>query len=325
MSDQINKEALFNEVKGSLFEYLVGLKLAQRVDRELDFIQNIDRNYLSVLGQQDRMVRQFYPEMLSFLNVSSSQCVDALYAKYGNEWRSIKLLGKLSSSQLKSDFKETDLLLINDFGEQLLLSLKLNKKSAFVNTKSAGVKSFLTQYFPFISPLHQDEFSRLIDLEFSIMSGVLHQNHDLEYNGSYQEWVRCGLTELPGDLEEADREVLFKYYANIARKLHAILSEAFLQHPKEFIDSLYPLMGFSDRQIVQVICFHDFKSKGENSIEIHDYQDIYESKISVRDFKSTASIEIESSKWVLQIRIKPMNKFTTTAIKVNCAVKFLHR
>lgn len=322
MSEQINKEALFNEVKGSLFEYLVGLKLSQRVNRELEFIQNIDRNYLAVLGQQDRMVRQFYPEMLSFLSDASIKCEEKLTEKYGHQWRSIKLLGKLSSSQLQEDFKETDLLLINEIGEQLLLSLKLNKKSAFVNTKSAGVRSFLTQYFPFIDHSSQNEFSHVIDMEFNVMSSLVHENHDLEFTGNYHQWVRTGLPELPGDLEENDREILIKYYAKVARKLHEILTNGYQQNPQSFVERLYPLMGFSDPRIIQVICYHDFKSRGECDIDIHDYKDVYDTTISIRDFKDTASIEIESTKWVLQIRIKPMNKFTTTAMKVNCAVKF---
>ncbi|HLW55889.1 MAG TPA: hypothetical protein VKY27_00805 [Bacteriovoracaceae bacterium] len=322
MSDQVNKEALFNEVKGSLFEYLVGLKLAQRANQELDFIQNIDKNYLAILGQQDRMVRQFYPEMLSFLNEASTKGQETLCAKYGENWVSIKLLGKLSSSQLQSDFKETDLLLVNEFGEQLLLSLKLNKKSAFVNTKSAGVKSFLTQYFPYLNPSFQNEFSNTIDLEFKVMGDELYRQYDLEFNGNFNEWVKNGYSELPGELAESDRDILKKYYARIAKTLHRILSTAFKENPEAFKKSLYPLMGFSDPRIIQLICFHDFKSQGESVIEIHDFKDVVDEDITIRDFKDIASIEVESSRWVLQIRIKPMNKFTTTAMKVNCAVKF---
>jgi|SRR5690606_321571 len=322
MSGQINKEALFNEVKGSLFEYLVAHKLAQSSNIEIDFIQNIDKNYLTVLGQQDRMVRQFYPEMGTFLNEASLDCHEKIVSKYGKVWVDIKLLGKLTNSQLQDDFKETDLLLTSKTGEQTLLSLKLNKKNSFVNTKSAGVRSFLTHYFPFLDHSLQNEFSKVIDLEFVAMSDALHRLHDLEYSGSFHQWVGAGLSELPGDLPEADREVLKKYYAKIARKLHEILVDALFIHRELFIKSLFPLMGFSDSRIVQVICFHDFKSKGESLVEIHDFNDVSDSQIIIREFKETASIEVESSLWVLQIRIKPMNKFTTTAMKVNCSVKF---
>ncbi|MFA5583898.1 MAG: hypothetical protein WDA09_06755, partial [Bacteriovoracaceae bacterium] len=308
MSGSINKEALFNEVKGSLFEYLVAHKLAQSSHIEIEFIQNIDKNYLTVLGQQDRMVRQFYPEMGNFLNEASRDCHKKIISKYGSEWIDIKLLGKLTNSQLQDDFKETDLLLTNKTGEQTLLSLKLNKKNSFVNTKSAGVRSFLTLYFPFLDPSFQKEFSKVIDLEFVAMSDALHRLHDLDYNGGFHQWVGSGLSELPGDLPEADREVLRKYYAKIARKLHEILVDALSSHRELFIKSLFPLMGFSDPRIVQVICFHDFKSKGESLVEIHDFQDVVDSQIVIREFKETASIEVESSLWVLQIRIKPMNK-----------------
>lgn len=322
MSGEINKEALFNEVKGSLFEYLVALKLAQSAGIELSFIEGIDKNYLSVLGQQDRMVRQFYPQMLSFLSISSSECQNEITKKYGKDWVDIKLMGKLSSSGLQGDFKETDLLLTNELGETHLLSLKLNKKSSFVNTKSAGVRSFLSQYFPFIDPLFQNEFSQVINLEFLAMSDLLHRQHDLEFSGNYSEWVNLGYSELPGDLSESDRGILKNYYAKIARKLHEYLTFAFKENSEQFVRSLYPLMGFSDPRIVQVICFHEFKSKGESVVDIHCYEDVLGANIFIREFKETASIEVESDRWVLQIRIKPMNKFTTTAMKVNCAVKF---
>lgn len=321
MNGQVNKEALFNEVKGSLFEYLVALKLAQASNTELDFIQNIDKNYLNVLGQQDRMIRQFYPQMLSFLNEASTECEREISAKYGKNWVSIKLLGKLSRA-MQDDFKETDLLLINDQGEQLLLSLKLNKKSSYVNTKSAGVRSFLTHYFPYLDLKYQNEFSQVIDLEFAAMADTLHRLHDLDYSGHFNSWVGGGLSELPGDLDETDRDVLKKYYAKIALSLHGILAKALLEYPSEFLNSLFPLMGFSDPKIIQVICFHDFKTGGKSRVEIHSFEDVFDRNIQLSDFRSTASLEVVSKLWSLQIRIKPMNKFTTTAMKVNCAVKF---
>lgn len=322
MSGQINKEALFNEVKGSLFEYLVARKLSQNSSIELDFISGLDKNYLAILGQQDRMIRQFYPEMLPFLAQVSTQCVEAIQDTYGSKWIMIKLLGKFTKNQMQEDLKETDLLLVNAQSEQFLLSLKLNKKSAYVNTKSAGVRSFLLQYFPYLEAYFQDEFSKVIDLEFFSMADALHRMNELDFQGNFQEWVRLGHSELPGDLSREERDVLKKYYARLSLKLHEILSYAQEKYPQEFVKSLYPLMGFSDERIKQVVCYHEFKAGHDSSIEIHDLKDIYSESISIADFKDTASVEVSSKLWSLQIRIKPMNKFTTTAIKVNCAVKF---
>ena len=322
MSGQINKEALFNEVKGSLFEYLVARKLAQNSSIELDFISGLDKNYLSILGQQDRMIRQFYPEMLPFLTDVSAGCVEEIQKTYGNKWVMIKLLGKFTKNQMQEDLKETDLLLVNAQSEQFLLSLKLNKKSAYVNTKSAGVRSFLLQYFPYLGPQFQNEFSEIIDLEFFSMADALHRMNDMEFEGNFQEWTRRGFSELPGDLSGEERDILKRYYARLSLKLHEILTYAKNNYPQEFVKSLYPLMGFSDERIKQVVCYHEFKAGHENSVEIHDLKDIYSDIITIADFKDTASVDIHSKLWSLQIRIKPMNKFTTTAIKVNCAVKF---
>jgi hypothetical protein len=83
-------------------------------------------------------------------------------------------------------------------------------------------------------------------------------------------------------------------------------------------------MGFSSPDILQLICFHDFKSQGELQVELHGFADIQPAlqKAQLRPFNQTASVDIEMGEVSLQIRVKPMNKFTTTAIKMNCSVKF---
>ena len=41
--DVLRQDALINECKGNLFEYLVGLRLSQLAHIEQDFHQNLDR------------------------------------------------------------------------------------------------------------------------------------------------------------------------------------------------------------------------------------------------------------------------------------------
>src|SRR5215203_1896486 len=110
--DQTKKEALFNEVKGSLFEYLVAKKLAVLNKAELAFHQSLDQNYLTVLSQQDRMVRQFYPEMVSFLTDVSNLTVDELVSFLGELPTAPRLMGKFSTSTQG----EADLLLTTSKG-----------------------------------------------------------------------------------------------------------------------------------------------------------------------------------------------------------------
>lgn len=321
--DQTKKEALFNEVKGSLFEFLVARELARVSFQEEEFLQSLDKNYLNVLTQQDRMVRQFYPEMTDFLNVVSIASAKKLIEHLGFAPKKPKLLGKLVNSGTNSEWHEADLLLDGKSGT-LPVSLKLNKKSAFVNTKSGGIKSFFSQYFSFLPLSVQSKFNQLVDMEFNRMAIDLHAFHQMEYEGNFHAWVRRGFSELPGELGPEEREILKRYYARIASELHNHLSSGVKSHPKEFAESLYPLLGFSSPEIMQLICFHDFKNKSfVPEIDIHSFSEVESSlkNLTLEPFGNISSVEFTLGDWNLQVRIKPMNKFTTTAIKMNCSVK----
>jgi hypothetical protein len=315
--DQTKKEALFNEVKGSLFEYLMARRLSQLAGNELQFLESLDKNYLNVLSQQDRMVRQFYPEMLTFLGQVSVDSADEL----------VKYLGEIPlTPQLRGKFEtihEADLMLESSKGI-IPLSLKLNKKNAFVNTKSGGIKSFFEHYFKFINAKFQQDFNRMVDQEFTRMSFELHALNDMEYDGTYTRWVKSGKSELPGELTTEERGILKSFYARIAVEIHRILSDGQKLNPKDFSASLPALMGFSTPEILQLVYFHDFKSQGAGSVAIHSYAEVMKwlHNAVILPFAQTSSVEISLGDWALQIRVKPMNKFTTTAIKINCSVKF---
>jgi hypothetical protein len=314
------KEALFNEVKGSLFEYLVGKEIAVRAGDELSFQKSLDPNYLTVLAQQDRMVRQFYPEMGGFLAQVSKLATNGLEEHLGKNLSRPRLLGKFINSSLGSVIREADLA-VETKGKDRYISLKLNKKNAYVNTKSGGIKSFFTQYFPFVDPKVQEEFNVLVEMEFETMARELHEFHDLVWPGNFSTWVKKGFSELPGELTEDERAILKRYYARIAREMHRILSALEESHPLEFRSNLAPLMGFS-QDVVQLICFHDMKSDGEPYLHIHELASHALGSARLLPFENVSSVELDIEGDLLQIRVKPMNKFTTTAIKINCSVKF---
>jgi len=320
--DQTKKEALFNEVKGSLFEYLVAREIAIKGQGELAFYESLDRNYLTVLSQQDRMVRQFYPEMFPFLNQVSKLATSNIIEYLKEVPLEPKVVGKFSNSSLSDEIHEADLILKIKTG-LVPVSLKLNKKNAFVNTKSGGIKSFFTQYFPQIPTSVQQDFNQFVDMEFNRMAFELHALHDLDYSGNFQLWVKRGFSELPGELDEESRKILKAYYARIAFEMHRILSEAFSVDRESVKKSLPALMGFGNPHILQVICYHDFPHGQEHSILIHSFEEIASEldKTELKSFGDISSVEFSIGNWSLQIRVKPMNKFTTTAIKINCSVK----
>jgi hypothetical protein len=320
---QTNKEALFNEVKGSLFEYLVARELSLEGTGELEFQRSLDRNYLSILSQQDRMVRQFYPEMLPFLCAASREAAVRIITHIGEVPKTAKVVGKFSDSHATgADFHEADLIL-SLVSTSLPVSLKLNKKNAFVNTKSGGVKSFFTQYFPFLEASVQERFNQFIGREFDRMAYELHAHNELDYPGHFELWVSRGLSELPGELDNSSRLILKAYYARIAQEMHSILKEAFAASPDQFRHALPALMGFSSRSILQVIFFHDFPKEQSYAFHLNSYHDVFQALQSclISSFADISSVEISLDKWILQLRVKPMNKFTTTALKINCSIK----
>jgi hypothetical protein len=317
----VSREALFNEVKGSLFEYLVGKEIAVRAGEELSFQKSLDPNYLTVLSQQDRMVRQFYPEMMEFLWQVSKLTTDELEKYLGTRLSRPKLLGKLINSSPGSTFKEADLA-FETGGEERFVSLKLNKKNAFVNTKSGGIKSFFTQYFPFVPPGIQENFNTMVEMEFETMSRELHAFHDLPFFGNFSSWVKKGFSELPGELSQGERAILKAYYARIAREMHLIMTALEEKNSVLFRSNLASLMGFGQEEVIQAICFHDMKTNGAPFLHIHELKFHDLSNAELLPFENVSSVELNVGRDLLQIRVKPMNKFTTTAIKVNCSVKF---
>ncbi len=320
--DLTKKEALFNEVKGSLFEYLVARHLAVAAGEELSFQQGLDRNYLAVLSQQDRMVRQFYPEMLSFLTEASRATAARLTEYLGTAPRSPRVVGKFSNSVQSTELHEADLLV--NVGVQVLpVSLKLNKKNAFVNTKSGGIRSFFQHYFPFLPASEQEAFNRFVDLEFGRMAFELHALHELDYPGHFGPWVTSGLSELPGELDPDSRGVLKAYYARIAAEMHRLLSCALTDHREAFLQALPALLGFGSPEILQVVYFHDFPAGHGGEIELPQFSEVALElpRTQLSPFAVTASVELLIGDWTLHVRVKPMNKFTTTAMKINCSVK----
>ncbi len=320
--DHIARESLFNEVKGSLFEFLVARNIARAQKQEIQFLDSIDKNYLNVLIQQDRMVRQFYPELAKFLETVAQKTYLEITSYLKVTPKHPMLMGKLVNSVKKQEWHEADLIVEHE-GKPLPVSLKLNKRGAYVNTKSGGIKSFFTQYFSYLDANLQSEFNQQVELEYERMARDLHEHNSLEWKGDFSSWINHGHSELPGEVGEENRKILKNYYARLASSVHRILSMAQAADSQKFEQSLSALMGFSSPDILQVTAFHDFKNNLESEITLHEISDLnpFRGKFQIMPFGEIASVDIQAGNWSLQIRIKPMNKFTTTAIKMNCSLK----
>lgn len=325
MSSPVKREALFNEIKGSLFEYLVARELSSAYGIEASFLKDLPTHYQSVLTQQDRMTRELYPELVQLLPVWARDVARGLVSEFpGLSVSKLELTGLFGHTN--DERRETDFLLHTTMGE-LPVSLKLNKRGSAVNTKSGGVKSFLTEYFPGpTASALQASLSLLVDSTFAGLHAELHETAGLPVTPGWEEWKRQGLSELPGELAPELSHCLHRFYAVLARELRAALEQLAQQSPAEFQHGLERLLGMGLKNLVQVICFHDLHGSTPQSTQVlvHRMPSVVEHlrAIEWRPQRDVSFVTLGLGGWELLIRIKPMNKFTTTAIKINCAVKF---
>lgn len=325
MKDKKSKEALFNEIKGSLFEYLFARELSRQSHVESDFLKSLDTQYQIVLSQQDRMVREFYPDLIPFLAQMGRQSADYFLNQMKEPLLGVTLLGKFVNTDMSEDIKEADLL-IQTQNQTIPLSLKLTKDSSYVNTKSGGIKSFIKTYFPFANTDEiQTSFNQFVDQIFLEMSYAIHAEAGLEFDGTFKEWVKAGYSELPGELTDTFRSHIHQFYAKVKTRLHLELTKLYHSHPQEFLNSLPALCGFSDQRLAQLTCYHDFSEKGFSAGKIHLEFFHPESFSKIEKFElhpELSYFDIIFPDRILQIRVKSMNKFTSTAMKINCSIKF---
>ncbi len=298
------REAYLNVYKGSLLEFLVAGEFARRFGIYSDFIRSLSSDLLNQLKAYELAIRNSDKKLLDALGKFSKSIADHILLELQ--------LGKLNKVILTAHEKnhsEADFLLVTET-KTLPISLKLCKKSSFVNTKSAGARSFFSNYFK--NEESQSRFNQLIDLEFEKFARKMHEEYDLKYNQGFKNWP-LDLEELPGQLVGRSREIYLSYLHKIGTHLYNEFSLL-----KTDYDSL---IGFGSEDILQVICLH----KGT---ETYEFEDLYihkreKQKWVLEDLNThSASFHLHSKKRTLQIRCKPMNKFTVPSFKINCAVKY---
>ncbi len=317
------KEALFNEIKGSLFEYLVARELARVHGGEARFTRALPPQYLTVLSQQDRMIRELHPELAQWLPRWAREAAGGVLAHLRDKrFASVLLTGQLVHTE--ANWHEADIVLQGE--ESCPVSLKLNKRASAVNTKSGGIKSFLTEYFPCATSVRaQEEFNRHVDASFANMHAEMHQAAGLPISSGWREWTRH-YSELPGELPAELRAVLHAFYALVSQQLGLGLRAVAGAEPEVFQQGLLRIVGFGQPDLLQVVCFHDAAGPHPEkvSVRLHSYAQACQRvrAFQWKDQREVSFCSLQLGEWELAVRIKPMNTFTTTAIKINCAVKF---
>lgn len=319
------REALFNEIKGSLFEYLVARGLASRYGVEGAFMRGLPSLYQTLLEQQDRMTREVYPELVPFLPAWAEAAAEVWYRAHPElKVQGLTLLGQYGPKQ--GPWSEADMLLHTDKGDRPL-SLKLNKRMGFVNTKSGGARSFLSEYFPHPgAALQQERLNARVDEGFVALKEDLYALMGVPSEEGWSQWVKRGLSELPGELPPEARPKLLAYYAALAAHLGETMREIAQDNREVFRAGLRRLLGFGLPDMGQMICLHDWGGERPEraSVLLHEAQDV-EERLNHWEWLPARDVSYQAlsvGDWELQIRVKPMNRFTVPAVKINCSVRY---
>jgi hypothetical protein len=214
MSQSARHQALLSEYKGNLFEFLVGVSLAKKLSLEILFLKNLSIEFKKMLQIQESFIREFYPDLLVDLPKLSDKLSTSLIDKLNlKNVIDIVIVGKVALAAQNESFAEADLILkTRDMFYPI--SIKLSKSNAYVNTKSAGLKSFLTKYFSICDQKNIEEkqqaFNNKVDVIINEFGNELYAHHDLQYDGSFSEWIMQGRTSLSGELNLEEREIYKK-------------------------------------------------------------------------------------------------------------------
>lgn len=353
------EEALLNEFKGNLFEFILAHKLARQAGVEAEFLSRVNVSLRNRLSQYEGWLRSRRPDILnSFPALSESfyrdftiYLQDKLCLSVENI-KMIDVLGKLSEQEKSADSYESDILIKDRQGELYPVSLKLCKDHAYVNTKSGGVKSFLERYFAAFSNASQAQsrLDQIVDLSFDTMTVDICESAGL--TSDWNDWVKqrikgqgagiskrqffesfwqtTGLSSLPGQLPQELREIVQASYRPVINAIHKEMYEFYRLDSELFYKCLLPLLGFSSLNMNLAICFYskgvDGGYKFSRSVIMNPQDYLLRSRSF--DFKANldqvkiSSFEILFEHFKFQVRIKPMNRFTTAGHKVNCSVRY---
>lgn len=330
-SNQLQKSALINECKGNIFEFIVTQKLASLSNLEAQFLYSLPPDYKTRLLEYEDIVREFDPALLDKLPEFAKIVSDKIWRECELENLNFKqwnVIGKIVATNEQDIWNETDIVgsfMEGDMLKYKTFSLKLSKEHSYTNTKSAGVKSFFEKYFYHFreAKTFQDELNALVDKSFFQMGHKLYDLIGQDFKGAFDDRWKLHYSELPGEISPEMKPILFENYNNIAQKIYTVLLSLSNEDASLFKKSLFTLCGFGHPDIIQVNCFHSQNNLKDIDVKTFD-QLFNNAQFEIQPFKElSSSIEIHIGDLALQVRVKPMNKFTLPAYKINCSIKVI--
>ena len=142
-----NSNALINEYKGNLFEYLVAISTAKRLGIEAAFLQSFGGEAKQRLTFYQHELMELDRSLYTQLPVFAEEVAELLYKKASDrKIENILVMGKSAGASHDESYGECDIMMVSQ-KHQYPYSLKFCKYGAYVNTKSGGIRSFFNKYF----------------------------------------------------------------------------------------------------------------------------------------------------------------------------------
>ncbi len=328
-------EANKNELKGHLFEFMIGQSLAKEWGILAEYLLEFPEEVLGQLSRYENQLRkldmQLVKDLPNLAQTSAVNLISYLEERFlsGEKILKINPLGKETQrGEARKLWAEADLLLISSENREFPISIKLTKDKAYVNTKSGGIKSFLSSYFNMFEGVEgkQKELTLLADESFSQMGHELYQLRDIVFSGKFDEqWDALSLSHLPGELPKDMRPIVYEHYHRLISWIYSDVEKFYKDDPGKFLRALYPLCGFSNPEILQLKCFYKGKKIQLSHIHLIDYNELERETCQMElrpPVNGNSSFEVAFPRFVLQIRVKPMNIFTVPSVKINCSIKY---
>lgn len=327
--NNISTNALLNEYKGNLFEYLVAIATARKLGVEAAFLKSFGGEAKERLTFYQHELMSLDKELYSQLPVMADEVASLLDKKHvKSKIKNVLVLGKSAGGSHDESYGECDIMLVSD-DSQYPYSLKFCKYGAYVNTKSGGIRSFFKKYFDTFTDnakAYQENLNNLLDVSFEQMARELYDLANIDFAADDKAFGKLwtGPT-LPGQLDDDSHKRLLAHYYRVIEYIDTCFRQMFELDEMSFIKSLAPIAGLMDDQIEQIVCFHD-THKQLQDIKFYsalDHQNAVKD-IEFLAFKdNVSSFELRLGKRLLQIRVKPMNIFTVSGLKVNCSMKYI--
>lgn len=326
----MQKQNLINEYKGHILEFLLGLELSTRTKKIKEFYQYIPKETINILTH--------YQNQLMILDFHLSKKMPNIAVNIANELEKyiclkdisyIEVIGKIKADISMHQFHEADLLIHLKDSQIIPIGLKFCRYNCYVNTKNAGLKSIISTYFPHKSAIEKQQ---ALDLQvqslFEELGSDLYATKGEHFLGEFdQRWTKdWGLSQLPGQLPKIMQKRVHQYYYQIITKIYNFFQEWEKNNPQCIEAFILPFLGLSIPNLVQICCFHDGVDEYNiKNITITRLDSYFNKNYTIKILQpklDQSFFEIHLYNCILQIRVKPMNIFTTSNVKINCSVKY---